>query len=54
VKEHKAHWRKGEETLAKLLKEGKDIRSFAIEGEGKEENMEERGGRCELKKIGTL
>ena len=35
MKKHTAHWRKGEETLAKWLKEGKDTKGFAIEGEGK-------------------
>ena len=35
MKEHTAHWRKGEETLAKWLKEGDDTRGFAIEGKGK-------------------
>ena len=35
AKEHKACWRKGEETLAKLLKEGNDTEGFAIKGKGK-------------------
>ena len=34
MKEHTARWRKGEETLAKWLKEGKDTGGFAIEGKG--------------------
>ena len=37
MKEHTTRWRKGEETLAKLLKEGKDTGGFAIEGKGKGE-----------------
>ena len=37
MKEHIPHFKKGEETLAKLLKEGKDTRGFAIEGKGKGE-----------------
>ena len=37
VKEHKAHYRKCEETLVKLLKEGKDTEDFAIERKGKGE-----------------
>ena len=31
MKEHIACWKKGEETLTKLLKEGKDTRGIAIE-----------------------
>ena len=34
MKEHTARWRKGEETLAKWLKKGKDTGGFAIEGKG--------------------
>ena len=49
---HKAHWRKGEETLAKLLKEGKDARGFAIKGKGKGKVWKEKRERCELKKGG--
>ena len=37
MKEHIARWRKCEETLAKLLKEGKDTGDFAIEEKGKGE-----------------
>ena len=37
MKEHKARWRKFEETLAKLLKKGKDTGGFTIEGKGKGE-----------------
>ena len=37
MKEHTACWRKGEETLTKLLKEGKDTGDFAIEGKDKGE-----------------
>ena len=37
MKEHKARWRKCEETLAKLLKKGKDTGGFTIEGKGKGE-----------------
>ena len=37
MKEHIARWRKCEETLAKLLKEGKDTGGFAIEEKGKGE-----------------
>ena len=47
MKEHTARWRKGVETLAKLLKEGKDTEGFAIRGKGKEEVWERR---CEPKK----
>ena len=43
VKEHKARWRKGEETLAKWLKERKDTRGFAIEGKGKGEAWKKKG-----------
>ena len=32
-KGHKASWRKGEETVAKRLKEGRDAGGFAIEEE---------------------
>ena len=37
MKEHTACWGKGEETLTKLLKEGKDTGDFAIEGKDKGE-----------------
>lgn len=37
VKGYKVRWRKCEETLAKLLNEGKDIGGFAIKGKGKGE-----------------
>ena len=42
MKEHIEHWKKGEEILAKLLKERKDTRGFAIEGKGKGEYGRER------------
>ena len=42
MKEHTTYWRKDEETLAKLLKEGKDTGGFAIEGKS----------RCEVWKRG--
>ena len=50
MKEHTAHWRKGEETLLKWLKEGNDTRGFAIEGKGKgrskkKKNLEKKKGR---------
>jgi len=50
AEEHKAPWRKGKETLAKLLKEGKDARGFAIKGKGKGRVWKEKRERCELKK----
>ena len=37
MKEHTARSKRGKETLAKLLKEGKDTGAFAIEGKGKGE-----------------
>ena len=37
MKEQIARLRKGEETLAKLLKEGEDTKDFAIQGKGKGE-----------------
>ena len=49
MKEHTACWRKGEEILAKLLKEGKDTRGIAIEEKGKGE-VWKREEICEPKK----
>ena len=43
MKEHTTCWRKGEETLAKWLKEGKDTRGFAKEGKGKGKAWKKKG-----------
>ena len=45
MKGHIACWRKGKETLAKWLKEGKDTGGFAIEGKGKGRSMEKKRGK---------
>ena len=46
MKEHTARWRKGEEILAKWIKEGKDTRGFAIEGKGRsKKNKNKKKGR---------
>ena len=49
MKEHIARWRKGEEILAKLLKEGKDT-GFRHRRKRQGRSMEEREERCEPKK----
>ena len=43
VKEHTAHWRKGEEALAKWLKEQNDSGGFIIEGKGKGRSTKQKG-----------
>ena len=52
MKGHIARWRKGKETLAKWLKEGKDTGGFAIEGKGKErsikKNFKKKGDEGEV------
>ena len=49
TKRHKVHWRKGEETLAKLLNKRRDARGFAIKRRDKKEVWKERKKRYELK-----
>jgi len=44
VKEHATHWRKGEETLAKWIKEGNDTGGFAMEGIGKGRSIKKEEG----------
>ena len=48
-KGHKARWRKGEETLAKFLKEGRDTGGFTIKRRDKKEVWKERKERYILK-----
>ena len=45
TEEHKVHWRNCEETLAKLLKKGKDSRGFAIKRKGKGIVWKEKKGK---------